>query len=388
MPSNKGRRSHEIPSVEGGEIYPSVFSIVFIPTLSCNCKCLHCFEKLDNRHITHDIWEILFLKMRKLAETINCQTLRLYWQGGEVLCLDPDSVQKGLSTAAAVFHDSGITLEHHLQTNLLLYESSKWKDILSSFSLATISSSLDFPNLYRKAQSISTKEYFQLWYRKKEVAERDGFEVSVVSLPNPETLRLGAKKFYQFFKEEVRATNIQINFPFPGGNGGPHALNLDDLSHFMRELYGVWLSSGRDLNLSPFKSLEERLLWNKGTLLCSWAYTCAKSLLAIGPNGEIGQCDCWITTFKDFNYGSLFEHTPNALLNSAQRQFFLERPLRLIRDSKCGECKFWKICHGGCPVRAYTFSGDLFSPDHYCPVYYSMFSTILENAIEHEHPIA
>jgi radical SAM protein with 4Fe4S-binding SPASM domain len=329
---------------------------------------------------------MVFTKMRELAETVGCATLRIYWQGGEVLCLRPDSVQKAIETAARVFSDSGITIEHHLQTNLLLYDTSKWKEVIANFHLGTISSSLDYPNLYRRTPALTEDEYTRAWIERKEAALRDGFSVSIVSLPNPETLKIGAKRFYEFFKDEIGLKNIQINFPFPG-EGGLEPLDLDGLSAFMTDLYHVWVESGRELNQSPYKAMEDKLLRNRGTVPCCWGYSCATSLIAIGPGGEVGQCDCWIATFKDYNFGSVYD-TADKLLDSEQRQLFLDRPIKLMQHTKCGECRFWKLCSGGCPVRALTFNGDLFTPDHYCPVYYAMFSAILDNAgQEYDLPI-
>jgi radical SAM protein with 4Fe4S-binding SPASM domain len=319
--------------------------------------------------------------MHDLAREVQCGTLKLYWQGGEVLSLDPRSLEKGLDIAERLFRSSGISLEHHLQTNLLLYASRKWKSVLGRFSLATISSSLDYPNLYRRGRSLAPREYAGVWLQKKQEAEDDGYSVSVVSLPNHETLKLGAERFYRYFEQEMRVSNLQVNFPFPGKDDGVQSLDLGGLARFMTDLYDVWLASNRSLNLSPFVRLEDRLLRNRGNLLCNWTYTCADSLLAVGPQGDVGQCDCWVTRFTQFNYGSL---TPGngakALLQSPQRQRFLDRPLHLARLSRCGECRFWAICFGGCPVRAFTFTGTIESPDHYCPVYHSMFSIVSERA--------
>ena len=38
------------------------------------------------------------------------------------------------------------------------------------------------------------------------------------------------------------------------------------------------------------------------------------------------------------------------------------------------------ICHGGCPVRAYTITGKFFARDPYCEVYKAMFSRMEEHA--------
>jgi len=53
-------------------------------------------------------------------------------------------------------------------------------------------------------------------------------------------------------------------------------------------------------------------------------------------------------------------------MNSFVRKRFLQRPARLIDEEDCAECEYWNICHGGCPVRAYSSTGSLFAKDPYC----------------------
>jgi len=357
----------------------SVFSVVFMPTLSCNCNCMHCFEMLDGRRIDIDNWENVFSKMFELAEEVGCLTLRLYWQGGEILSLEPGTVQRGLEVAASIFAGSGITIEHRLQTNLLLYNSSKWKDVVSQFGGQAVSSSLDFPNLYRRTASLNGNQYNQEWLKKREEVEKDGFAVKIISLPNPETLRLGAERFYNYYKQEVCAESVQVNFPFPGKNRGLQLLDVDRFALFMTDLYEIWVASGRELNISPFIPLEERFLRNRGVLWCMWTDSCARSLIAMGPEGEVAQCDGWISPYREFLFGSIADQPLGKILKSDHRRRFVNRSLQMIRDPKCGYCKFWKICWGGCPLRAYAITGDLFTRDPYCQVYHAIFTAILKN---------
>jgi sulfatase maturation enzyme AslB (radical SAM superfamily) len=46
----------------------------------------------------------------------------------------------------------------------------------------------------------------------------------------------------------------------------------------------------------------------------------------------------------------------------------------LIRQEDCIDCDYLGICHGGCPVRAYTVSGDILAKDPYCMLYRRLFA--------------
>ena len=60
------------------------------------------------------------------------------------------------------------------------------------------------------------------------------------------------------------------------------------------------------------------------------------------------------------------------LRESSARKKFLERPAAII-PKDCIDCDYLSICHGGCPVRTYTFTGTMFEKDPYCHVYLALF---------------
>jgi len=64
---------------------------------------------------------------------------------------------------------------------------------------------------------------------------------------------------------------------------------------------------------------------------------------------------------------------------AAKRGKFVERPARIISHD-CIDCDYLAMCHGGCPVRTYTFRGSMFEKDPYCEVYLAMFRKAEEAA--------
>ncbi len=62
------------------------------------------------------------------------------------------------------------------------------------------------------------------------------------------------------------------------------------------------------------------------------------------------------------------------LKNSKARRNFLERPGVLVRAEGRRECRFLGLCHGGCPVRAYTVYGNLGAKDPYCETHKAIFN--------------
>jgi uncharacterized protein len=47
-----------------------------------------------------------------------------------------------------------------------------------------------------------------------------------------------------------------------------------------------------------------------------------------------------------------------------------------MTDESCADCDYLSVCHGGCPVRTYSITGEFFRKDPYCQVYEELFSTM------------
>ena len=70
------------------------------------------------------------------------------------------------------------------------------------------------------------------------------------------------------------------------------------------------------------------------------------------------------------------------LQQSQARKRFEARPEALMQHETCVGCDYLSICHGGCPVRTYSITGDFFVKDPYCQVYKSLFSCLEEKAAQ------
>ena len=89
-----------------------------------------------------------------------------------------------------------------------------------------------------------------------------------------------------------------------------------------------------------------------------------------------------MTSYPEFRFGNIFEpgSLSDLLRKSPARRALQSRPGELIRREDCLECGYLAICHGGCPVRAFTVHGDLFRKDPYCELYRRLFRVMEELA--------
>jgi uncharacterized protein len=364
------------------------FSIILLPTNLCNVNCDYCFENKTRDRLTLDRLSVLIGKVLDHMERCDIGSLTLYWQGGEVMTMPPhwfEEAHELIGNAAAA---RGRRVEHSLQTNMIGY-GRQWNRVIAEMFGNSVGTSMDYPNLHRKLFGRGPEDYTRLWYRNVLLAREAGIDISVIAVPNRGTLVAGAERFYSYFVDELAITNFQVNTPFPGGKANDVKkslpLDLDALSRFFIDLTDVWLERGYHggVRVGPMDELIRQFTDGQGCLPCIWQANCADQFVSIDARGYVAQCDCWVTSYPEYFFGNIFEcdSFTDLLRNSPARKQFLARPSVTLQKD-CLECDYLSVCHGGCPVRTYTFGGDLFEKDPYCQLYKALFRRAQDAAAE------
>jgi uncharacterized protein len=363
------------------------FSLILLPTLRCDADCDYCFEQKIDRQLTLDQLSVVVQGVMDHMEQDHIETLSIYWQGGEVMTMTPEWFEKANETIQEIADRSNRRVVHYLQSNMIAY-SSRWNRVLMEMFGNSVGSSMDYPNLHRKLQSGGPKEYDRIWSRNVQKAREAGIDVGVISIPNEQTLEMGAERFYAHFVDELGIKDFQINTPFPGGSANDvksgYPLETQRLSTFLEDLAKVWIARGfdRGVRVGPFNKLVDYFVHGNRDFLCIWRDNCVNDFVCIDARGFVAQCDCWVTSYPELRFGNVFDSSSlsDLLRHSSARQRLQSRPGVLIQTEDCLECEYLSICHGGCPVRAYSVHGDIFRKDPYCQLYRRLFQDLEELA--------
>lgn len=367
------------------------FSLILLPTLQCNAECDYCFERKSDARLTLDQLTVVIRAVLDHLERRGIETLFIFWQGGEIMTLPPEWFLRAHDTIRELAAEGNRQVVNYLQSNLLAY-GPQWNRVISEMFGGAVGSSMDYPNLYRKATSGGPKEYERLWTRKVREARDAGIEVGIIALPNAQTLDAGAAQFYAYFVDEIGITDLQVNTPFPGGATNAvkseYPLDASRLSSFLHDLADTWIENGlrNSVRVSPFDRLLRFFTDGIKDLVCIWRENCANEFICIDPTGNVAQCDCWVTSYPEARFGNIFDrgNLTELLQGSSARRQLLTRPGVLVEREDCLECSYLTLCHGGCPVRAYSVYGNVFRKDPYCEVYKALFLR-MENAARSHH---
>lgn len=364
------------------------FSVLVSPTYRCNADCEYCFE-----HKTSDVMEVADFEeiLRRIVaylKQLEVSSLTLYWQGGEIFTMSPDWFLRAHEACQEISEKEAVCITNRLQSNLIGY-GPRWRRVVSEMFGDNIGSSLDFPNLYRKTVGGAPENFNNAWLERYQETREAGIQVGVIAVLNQGTLSIGAEKFYSYYVEELHIHSWQLNTPYPGGPPTPakrnFPLNNNLLSAFYADLFDLWMRRGRleDVCISPFDPLIRYFRTGENQLSCCWSENCANIFVGIGPKGDVGQCECFVSSYPEQIFGNIRTCQDMAdIMNSPIRKPFLERPLRLMENEDCAECAYLAVCHGGCPVRAYSATGTLFAKDPDCLSNKTLFDLARKAAIE------
>ena len=355
------------------------FSIILLPTNKCNVNCEYCFEDKTDDRMSLGQLAIVMRKVFDYMDGASIEALTIHWQGGEAMMMPPEWFERAFELIQNAAAKKGKFVEHGLQSNMIGYNS-RWKSIIERMFGNSVGTSMDYPNLHRKLFNGSASDYTRIWKYNVQSALAAGIAIGVIAVPNQATLDAGAEKFYSYFVDEIGVQSFQVNTPFPGGEGNQTkrslGLDVDELGRFIADLADVWLERGYNegVKLGPIDELVKTFTSGNGCLPCIWQANCADEFISIDARGFVAQCDCWVTSYPEYFFGNIYESGSlgRMLAESSARRKFVERPAAII-PSDCIDCDYLSMCHGGCPVRTYTFSGTMFEKDPYCKVYLAMF---------------
>jgi len=360
-------------------------SIIFVPTMICNCDCAYCFEEKTPARLSLDELSVVSKRTASYLSRCGVSKVDIYWQGGEIMVFPPEWCLEAGHLMKAVMNDHGLEVSQLLQTNLMDYDVS-WDPVIWQLFDGMTGSSLDFPNMYRKFRGLGGHDYNEHWAAKFRAASSRGLQISVISVPNQATLSVSPLDFYKYFVDELGIESIQLNTPFAAGPSAHMAdrIFLDPvrLGDFICGLLDVWFSREDEVALDPFQGLIDKMTLGEAhaRIPCFFCANCVNGFFCIGPSGEVGQCDAWVGSFPRWNFGNLLDCDDlGQLLLSPVRMKLGARTANLIQNSDCLDCNYFSLCHGGCPVRTMSAKG---SPDHadpYCETYKKVFATLEEH---------
>jgi uncharacterized protein len=257
-------------------------------------------------------------------------------------------------------------IRHLVQSNLTMIT----QEILDAFKqlgIDQVGSSFDpIPHIRGFGRDRDSDEYNRRFFDGVSLLEENGFGWGVIYVVHRQSLPMAKDLFYYLNNLNFRF-NPQFNpiVVFGETPAGPLAITPVEFAHFLGAIFPLWWEHrDRYPTVKPLVDYVKAATNPGAQLVCGLSGGCANRWVYIGPQGNTSHCGV-AGDYGYVEYGNIHEKSLSTILGDAQRTRFRERQAWLPQ-STCRECRFWGICHGGCPMEAVVAYDDVMRPSPHC----------------------
>lgn len=352
-------------------------TVIIKLTYGCNLNCAYCYEgdKPINQYMG---WETVKNTIIKSIDFIDYTTpVNFIWHGGEPLLMGLEFYGEVLKLQKE--YSKGKTVHNSLQTNGTLTD--KETLIFLDNNNINVGISLDGPAIihdqqrYFKNDSGSFEDVFNSLMICRSIRKGKSNVGALAVFTNNTFSHL--PEFYEFFRDN--RINVKINPLIMSGRALINK-NASDKLFVTPEQYGMaliylfdrWISEKELIfTIEPFYQIIYSIL-NKKSMLCTFQNDCFERYISILPSGDIVPCGRWES--EQYLYGNINQNSINSAFDSMAFHEFKDK--RRMVKIKCGNCRYFEICNGGCPFSGYMQYGEISDKDYYCLSYKMLFKHI------------
>lgn len=345
-------------------------TLILKPTEACNAACAYC--EVDGKGwrtakiMPLEILDLLFFRINEFLAERKSENLEIIWHGGEPLLLGEDYFASALEFQQKHCAATSGRIRHTIQSNMTLF-TPKFLDIFRKLGISSVGTSYDpveGVRLLRKKRHEG--EYNRQFMNGVRLFEKEGFDWGAIYVVTKLSLEKPLDIFY-FMTNLAPEGRVMFN-PITVDSPEHQYLKIsaEEFSEFLGAIFPVWWEHrDRYPRVEPFRSLTRGLL-SGGKLVpfCADAGNCANTHFNLGPEGRWSHCGR-AADWALVDYGTIFEWTISQVFSHPRREELRGRN-EILSNGECSGCKYWAVCHGGCPLDASLNTGSLMGKSTWC----------------------
>ena len=343
------------------------FSTLIKPASSlCNMRCKYCFYEDETSLRSTPCYGVM---SRETAEKIIDRayeftqngTVGFAFQGGEPTVAGLDYFTHFISYAKEKRPEK-VKLNFSIQTNGLLINEN-WCKLLSENNFL-VGLSMDGPrdiNDFSRVDA-SGDGTFDRVMKTARLFKKHKVDFNILTVLTKQAAR-HPTQLWSFYKKNGFdfVQIIPCLAPLENPNEKfPYTLTPRDYADFLKTFFRIWsdeLAKGNYISMRLFDNLV-RMAMGQMPEMCGMMGSCSAQFV-IEADGGVYPCDFYV--LDEYKCGNVHESSFNEIGESQKVKSFLIQSLQ--KPSKCGGCKFFGICRGGC--RRYR---EFYSLEkNYCP---------------------
>ncbi len=350
-----------------------ISSLLIKPTSAlCNLDCTYCFyldratdpyKALSTRTMTA---ETLAAMIRNYLSYCGDQAV-FAWQGGEPTLAGHKFFEKACRLQMQYGAD-GQVVSNSVQTNATLLDE-RWCEIFKQYSFL-LGVSLDGPEDVHNSYRLN-KGGQGTWRRVIESVElltKEGVDFNILCVVSRANVRR-AKELYRFFRD-LGVDFIQY-IPLAEfnleGTKQPWAVTPKEYGRFLAETFRLWWPNRKRVRIRYFDNIAEALAGlEPGN--CAMHDRC-DSYAVVEWNGDVYPCDFFVR--EEWKLGNVRTDSFEEIAQRRSRFEFSKK--KALKRPECLECKYERLCRGGCPKMREGPQGQFEDLDYFCESYKTIF---------------
>lgn len=371
-----------------------IHSVIIKPTRECNADCSYCSAPPDgNNKWSIDVFELIFKRIEPALD----QGCVLIWHGGEPMLMGPDFYRKAKEIVESYGRKD---IAFSIQTNLLLYKTSLWKDVFENIFKGAVSTSFD-PDEKSRTIKGSSEKYSKQFYRKIAEVTNDGFNPMVTGTYSENTIEYADKAYDHSYSMGDKAYHLRFNYRYPVGRDTDtgESITPESYGDMLIRLWDRWITEVPLFDITPLDQMLKKVIGLESGR-CPWTRNCGGKILGIEPNGEVYNCSEFADLDRpEFSFGNVI--SGNIPLPGKNVVNFYQKPSEsdLIRKMlsgdaarkmrarsynlppDCKSCEHYRECEGGCMRDAELFDRGLGGKFYYCNSWMMVFDRIKKDLL-------
>jgi radical SAM protein with 4Fe4S-binding SPASM domain len=331
-------------------------SVIVKVTEACNSRCLYCDvvrKQSSGATLPLALFDTLLCRADEYLRQFPNETVELIWHGGEPLMVGPDYLAAVADLTARRCGQTRGRLRHSMQTNLTLF-SEKFIGPLRALGIGALGTSFDpLPNVRGPGEQPDSDWYNARFFSAVELLERHGFAWGMIYVVTRRSLEDPLGLFHWLVNLNM-TSGLNLNpVLIYGDDQKDLAITPEEFVGFLGAIFPHWWEHrSRYTSVEPFSSMVTNIIDGGKALGCVYAGDCTYGHVNVAPDGRTSQCG----RSGDWNlldYGHIADRTLDEILHDAQRRE-LEARQSLLPTTECRDCRLWQLCHGGCPLDAWS----------------------------------
>ncbi len=333
-------------------------TVIFKATEACNANCIYCevIKKHEPAVMSHELLGLVFMRMDEYLAARPDETIHFTWHGGEACLLGADYFRKALELQEKHCPRTKGRIRHYVQSNLTLL-TQEIVDAFKALGIDRVGSSYEpLPNIRGFGLARDSRLYNTRFMQGITLLAQNDIPWGAIYVVHRKSLGMGRRILFYMTNLNMASQPLFNKIYLYRGDAHDLAIAPEEFADFLGELLPLyWENRVRFPNLQPISRFAERIVNGRKASVCDFSGKCAYSWVYIGPTGKTSQCGR-SGDFEFMSYGNIQERSLGDIMHNALRDQIWQRREVLPRDG-CRGCRFWGLCHGGCPLDAFAEHG-------------------------------